>query len=452
MFQDTIAGIATAMGEGAISIIRVSSKDAISITNKLLNGRDLHKAQSHTINYGFIYNPETGEKVDEVLISVMRAPRTFTAEDVVEINCHGGILVTNKILELLLVAGARVADPGEFTKRAFLNGRIDLAQAESIMDIIHAKSEQSLSLALNGLDGRISRLIKEMREEILNIIANIEVNIDYPEYDDVEEMTSELLLPLSMKIREKMIKLLETAKTGQILRDGIKTAIIGRPNVGKSSLLNQLMREEKAIVTDIAGTTRDTVEGYINVGGLTLNLIDTAGIRETTDIVEAIGVEKSKKILSEAQLILLVLNNNEPLTDQDRQLLKLTDEKKRIIILNKTDLESNIERNEIPNYIETSMVLDEGIELLENSIKEMFELGEIGSTDMTYISNARHIAKLKQALTSLEDAIEAMKIGMLVDMVEIDIKNAWHILGEILGEDIGDALLDELFSKFCLGK
>ncbi len=452
MFQDTIAGIATAMGEGAISIIRVSGKDAISITNTLLNGKSLTNVPSHTINYRYIYDPETQKKVDETLISVMRAPKTFTAEDVVEINCHGGILVTNKILELLLVAGARIADPGEFTKRAFLNGRIDLAQAESIMDIIHAKSEQSLSLALNGLDGRISRLIKEMREEILNIIANIEVNIDYPEYDDVEEMTNELLLPRSLNIKEKMDKLLATAKTGQILRDGIKTAIVGRPNVGKSSLLNQLMREEKAIVTNIAGTTRDTVEGYINIGGLALNLIDTAGIRETTDIVEAIGVEKSKKILNEAELVLLVLNSNEMLTEEDRNLLEMTKDKKRIIILNKTDLETHIQLDELPEHIETSMVLEAGIELLEDKIKEMFEIGDIGSSDMTYLSNARHIAKLKQATQSIKDAIDAMESGMLIDMVEIDIKNAWHTLGEIIGEDIGDALLDELFSKFCLGK
>lgn len=452
MLQDTIAGIATAIGEGAISIIRVSGDDSISIVSKLFRGKNLATVPSHTINYGYIYDPETNKKIDEVLVSVMRAPKTFTAEDVIEINCHGGILVTNKILELLLVAGARIAEPGEFTKRAFLNGRIDLAQAESIMDIIHAKSEQSLALALNGLDGRVSRLIKEMREEILNIVANIEVNIDYPEYDDVEEMTNDLLLPRSIEIHEKMLKLLDTAQTGKILRDGIKTAIIGRPNVGKSSLLNQLMREEKAIVTNIAGTTRDTVEGYINIGGLTLNLIDTAGIRETQDIVEAIGVEKSKKLIDEAELVLLVLNNNEALTPDDRELLNLTVNKNRIIILNKTDLETRIEIDELPSFVETSMVLERGIEVLEDTIKKMFEIGDIGSTDMTYLSNARHIAKLKQAITSIEDAINAMNLGMLVDMVEIDIKNAWYSLGEILGEEIGDSLLDELFSKFCLGK
>jgi tRNA modification GTPase len=320
------------------------------------------------------------------------------------------------------------------------------------MDIIHAKSEQSLSLAMNGLDGRVSRLIKEMREEILNIVAQIEVNIDYPEYDDVEEMTSEVLLPKSNEIIIEMNKLLDTAKTGKILREGIKTAIIGRPNVGKSSLLNQLMREEKAIVTSIAGTTRDTVEGYINIGGLTLNLIDTAGIRKTEDIVEAIGVEKSRKLIEEAELVLLVLNRNEPLTEDDRELLNLTAAKNRIIILNKSDLETQIELHELPGYIETSMIKEAGIESLENRIKNLFEIGEIAAKDMTYLSNARHIAKLRQAIASMEDAVGAMEAGMLVDMVEIDIKSAWHTLGEILGEEVGDSLLDELFTKFCLGK
>ena len=382
----------------------------------------------------------------------MRAPRTFTAEDVVEINCHGGILVTNKILELVLSAGARLAEPGEFTKRAFLNGRIDLTQAESIMDIIHAKSENSLSLALNGLDGRVSKLIKALREQLLNVIANIEVNIDYPEYDDVEEMTTELLLPRSKEILDNMKALLDTAKTGKVLRDGIKTAIIGRPNVGKSSLLNQLIREEKAIVTSIAGTTRDTVEGFVNVGGITLNLIDTAGIRETEDIVEAIGVNKSKALIEEADLVLLVLNGNEPLTGDDRELLALTNRKNRIIILNKSDLPSKVNLEDIPGYIHTSMISDTGIEQLEKKIKDLYEIGEIKPKDMTYLSNARHIAKLKQSIGSLEEAIHAMETGVLVDMVEIDLKNVWYTLGEILGEEVGDSLIDELFTKFCLGK
>ena len=452
MLKDTIASISTAMGEGAISIVRLSGDDALQIANKVFKGKDLTTVPTHTIHYGHLVDFDTNIKIDEVLISVMRGPRTFTAENVVEINCHGGILVTNKVLELLLRAGARLAEPGEFTKRAFLNGRIDLAQAESIMDIIHAKSEESLSLALNGLDGRVSQLIKNLREHVLNIIAQIEVNIDYPEYDDVEEMTNDVLLPKARDIKIEMEKLLDTAKTGKILRDGIKTVIIGRPNVGKSSLLNHLMREEKAIVTNIAGTTRDVVEGFINVGGITLNLIDTAGIRDTEDIVEAIGVEKSRKLINEAELILLVLNGNESLTEDDRELLRLTENKKRIIILNKNDLEQKIERNELPEVLETSMISENGSEIIEQTVKSMFEVGEIKAKDMTYLSNARHIAKLKIAIQSITDSIHAMENGMLIDMVEIDIKNAWYTLGEILGEEIGDSLIDELFSKFCLGK
>lgn len=452
MLNDTIVAISTTMGEGAISIIRLSGRDALIIANKIFHNKDLTTVASHTIHYGHIFDHITDQKVDEVLVSVMKAPRTFTAENVVEINCHGGILVTNKILELALLAGARLAEPGEFTKRAFLNGRIDLAQAESIMDIIHAKSENSLMLALNGLDGKVSKLIKELREDILNVLATIEVNIDYPEYDDVEDMTHEILHPRSTAIMNKMIKLLATAKTGKILRDGIKTVIVGRPNVGKSSLLNQLMREEKAIVTNIPGTTRDTVEGFINMGGITLNLIDTAGIRETEDIVEAIGVKKSTALIDEAELVLLVLNSSESLTEDDEKLLRLTESKNRIIILNKSDLKPAIEMDKIPDYVKTSMIYEQGIETLEAKIKELFKIGEIAPKDMTYLSNARHIAKLKQSIASMQDAIEAMDTGMLIDMVEIDIKHAWYTLGEILGEEIGDSLIDELFTKFCLGK
>ena len=452
MLHDTIATISTAMGEGAISIVRLTGDDALHIANEVFKGKDLTQVSSHTIHYGHLIDIETQAAIDEVLVSVMKAPRTFTAEDVVEINCHGGILVTNKVLESVLRAGARLAEPGEFTKRAFLNGRIDLAQAESIMDIIHAKTEESLTLAMNGLDGRVSNLIKHLRSNVLDIIAQIEVNIDYPEYDDVEEMTQDILLPKARVIKHEMEQLLQTAKTGKILRDGIKTVIIGRPNVGKSSLLNQLMREEKAIVTNIAGTTRDVVEGFINVGGVMLNLIDTAGIRETNDIVEAIGVEKSRKLIEEAELILLVLNSNEKLTEDDRELLRLTENKKRLVILNKNDLEQKIERHELSDVIETSMIADNGIEIIEKTIKSLFEIGDIQAKDMTYLSNARHIAKLKLAIQSITDSISALEDGMLIDMVEIDIKQAWYTLGEILGEEIGDSLIDELFSKFCLGK
>ena len=382
----------------------------------------------------------------------MRAPRTYTTEDVVEINCHGGIFVTKKVLEILLTQGARLAEPGEFTKRAFLNKRIDLAQAESIMDLINAKTEESLHVAMNALDGRVSKLIKNLREEILAVIANIEVNIDYPEYDDAIVITNEILKPRINDVITKINNILEVAKTGKILREGIKTVIVGRPNVGKSSLLNKLMREEKAIVTEIAGTTRDLIEGYINIGGITLNLVDTAGIRETEDIVESIGVERSKKVISDAELILLVLNNNEPLTNDDLKLLELTKDKKRIIIINKIDLPKEIETQKLDNYIETSMLNDEGVILIENEIKKLFELGDIKNKDLTYLSNSRHIAKLKNARKSLFSALEAIEMNVPVDMIEIDVKSAWISLGEILGEEVGDNLLDELFSKFCLGK
>lgn len=452
MIHDTIAAISTALGEGAISLVRLSGPDAIEIVAKLFRGKDLRQVPSHTINYGHIIDPQDGSIVDEVLVSVMRAPKTYTTEDIIEINCHGGIYVTQKILELVLSHGARAAEPGEFTKRAFLNQRIDLAQAESVMDLINAKTEQSLKVAVNALDGRVSKLIKALREKVLTVIANIEVNIDYPEYDDAIIMSNEILKPMILEIISEMDHLLEVAKTGKILREGIKTVIIGRPNVGKSSLLNKFMREERAIVTEIAGTTRDVIEGYVNIGGITLNLIDTAGIRETTDVVEAIGVSRSKKALEQAELVLLVLNNNEDLTDDDRELLEMTTNKLRIIIVNKIDLEPKLDKSQLDDYIETSMLDDHSIVLLEKKIKEMFNIGEIKSKDLTYISNSRHIAKIYQAKKALQDALVSIENEMPVDVVEIDVKEAWLNLGEILGEEIGESLINELFSKFCLGK
>ena len=452
MIADTIAAIATGTAEsGAISIIRVSGDDAISIVNKIFVGTDLTKQDSHTINYGKIKCNETNSIIDEVLIMLMRGPRSFTTEDVVEINCHGGTFVTKKILELLLSNGARLAHPGEFSKRAFLNGRIDLSEAEAIMDIIEAKSIHALKLAVNSLDGQVTNLINDLRDEILNIIATIEVNIDYPEYDDVEEMTNVILLPKTINVKSKMEQLLKSANTGKIIKNGIKTAIIGRPNVGKSSLLNNLMREDKAIVTDIAGTTRDTVEGFVNIGGLTLNLIDTAGIRKTDDIVEQIGVTKSKKLIDEAELILLVLNSNEELTGEDLELIKLTESKNRIILLNKSDLKQKIKSELIKDFVATSMTEDSGVSELESKIKALFELNEI-NPDETFISNARHIANLNQSLDAINSTIVQLQLGLPIDMVEIDLKHSWSILGEIIGEDTSDSLIDELFTKFCLGK
>jgi tRNA modification GTPase len=436
--DDTIAAISTALGEGAISIVRLSGEDAISIAMKVYKGKNLFEVPSHTIHYGHIVDGE--EIIDEVMVTVMRAPKTFTREDVIEINCHGGIATINKILELLLTSGARLAEPGEFTKRAFLNGRIDLSQAEAICDLIVAKTDIARSLAVNQLAGKVSNKIKELRNKILDIIAHIEVNIDYPEYDDVIEMTNKILMPKTKKLIKEIKEILIKALDGKIIKEGIKTVIIGRPNVGKSSLLNRLLDEEKAIVTNIAGTTRDTVEGLINLGGITLNIIDTAGIRETKDTVEKIGVEKSLKLLDEADLVLIILEK--------------TKDKNNIVVINKIDLEGKIDRSKLKNrrIVELSALKNEGIEILEKEIKNIFNLGKIQAKNLTYISNARHISLLKQAEDSLKEALLAMEREEPIDMVEIDLKNAWHLLGEILGEEVHEELINELFSRFCLGK
>jgi len=449
MNRDTIAAISTALGQGAISIVRLSGEDAIKVTNKVFKGKNLSKAASHTVHYGHIVHNEI--VLDEVLVSVFKSPKTFTTEDIVEINCHGGVFVANKILQALLIEGARPANPGEFTERAFLNGRIDLTQAEAVMDIIEAKSDLSLSLANKGLDGEIYRLIADLRSELLNTIAHIEVNIDYPEYDDVIELSNSIIKPEIEKLIQKIQKLLEKASYGKVIKDGVKTAIIGRPNVGKSSLLNALLREERAIVTEIQGTTRDTVEGSVNIGGIILNLVDTAGIRESSDIVESIGISKAKEAIEEAELILFVLDNSQALTEEDKQLLELTKNKKRIIIVNKTDINKTIEHT-LENTVSISALNKTGITELEDLIRSMFLTGEINITDQTYLSNARHIAKLTDAVGALKESIIAINDEMPIDMAEIDLKNAWQLLGEIIGDTSSTSLLDELFSKFCLGK
>jgi len=449
MNKDTIVAISTALGQGAISIVRLSGDEAISITSKVFKGKDLSKVPSHTVHYGHIFHNET--VIDEVLVTVFKSPRSFTTEDIVEINCHGGVFVANKILQALLIEGARASNPGEFTERAFLNGRIDLTQAEAVMDIIEAKSDLSLSLANKGLDGDIYRLIADLRSELLNTIAHIEVNIDYPEYDDVIELSNNLIKPEIEKLIQKIKKLLEKASYGRVIKDGVKTAIIGRPNVGKSSLLNALLREDKAIVTEIQGTTRDTVEGNVNIGGIILNLVDTAGIRESNDLVENIGILKAKAAIEEAELILFVLDNSQTLTEEDKQLLELTSSKKRIVIVNKTDINKEILHN-FENTVSVSALNKTGITELEDLIRSMFLLGEINITDQTYISNSRHIAKLTEAVEALHESITAIDNELPIDMAEIDLKNAWQLLGEIIGDTSSTSLLDELFSKFCLGK
>lgn len=457
---DTIAAISTPPGEGAISIVRLSGDQAVQIADKVYQSgsKSLMEVPSHTIHYGHIIDPKSEQIIDEVMVSVMKAPKTFTREDVVEINCHGGIVVVNQLLQLVLREGARLAEPGEFTKRAFLNGRVDLSQAEAVMDLIRAKTDRAMNLALNQLDGNLSHLIRTLRQEILETLAQVEVNIDYPEYDDVEELTTKLLLEKANFVQKQIDQLLVTAKQGKILREGLSTAIIGRPNVGKSSLLNHLLREEKAIVTDIAGTTRDVIEEYVNVRGVPLKLIDTAGIRETEDIVERIGVERSRKALAESDLILLVLNQSEPLTLEDENLFEATKGLKRIILLNKTDLPAQITLEEVQSHLEdepvfaVSVVKNDGLDKLEEAIANLFFGGQTGEKDATYVSNTRHIALLEQASISLGEVVNGIEAGMPVDLVQIDMTRCWDYLGEIVGDSVQDELITQLFSQFCLGK
>lgn len=456
---DTITSISTPMGEGAIGIVRLSGSRAIEITDKLYKGKKpLAEVDSHTINYGHIVDPDTNEVVEEVMVSVLRAPKTFSREDIVEINCHGGILTINRVLELTMTAGARMAEPGEYTKRAFLNGRIDLSQAEAVMDFIRSKTDRASKVAMNQIEGRLSDMIKRQRQSILEILAQVEVNIDYPEYDDVEDATTEFLLEKSEEIKSEIDRLLATGTQGKIMREGLSTVIVGKPNVGKSSMLNNLIQDNKAIVTEVAGTTRDVLEEYVNVRGVPLRLVDTAGIRETEDIVEKIGVERSRKALSEADLILFVLNYNEALTEEDVKLYEVIKNEDAIVIVNKTDLEQHLDLDEVRDMvgdmpvIETSMLKQEGIDQLEEQIRDLFFGGEVQNQDMTYVSNSRHISLLKQARHSIQDAIDAAEAGIPMDMVQIDLTRTWEILGEIIGASASDELIDQLFSQFCLGK
>ena len=449
--NDTICAISTALGVGAISIIRVSGDEAIDIVNKIFD-KDLTKKESHTINYGHIvYN---GEIIDEVMVSIMKSPKTFTKDDIVEINSHGGVAVTNKVLEILLLEGARLAEPGEFTKRAFLNGRIDLVEAESIMDLIESKTETSRKLAISGMEGKVSKLVKNIIDNLVKVNANIEVNIDYPEYEDIEIVTKEKIEEMSKYINKELTKLLNESENGKLIKDGINTLILGRPNVGKSSILNKLIEEDKAIVTSVAGTTRDIVEGQIRVNGILLNIIDTAGVRETEDIVEKIGVEKSLSLVNDADLIILVFNNNEKLTDEDKKLLEYTKEKKRIIVINKIDLENNLDISNLKNerIVKVSALKDSGIENLKNEINDMFNLEEINLGDFTYLSNSRQISLVKKAVEISKNLEDALNNDVPIDLLEIDIKEICEILGEIIGESYDDKLIDTLFSNFCLGK
>ena len=458
---ETIAAISTPMGEGAIAIVRLSGEKAFQIAERLFQSvsrKKLNEAATHTIHYGHIIDPDTSEVAEEVMVSIMRGPKTFTKEDVVEINCHGGLVSVKRVLQLCLKHGARLAEPGEFTKRAFLNGRIDLSQAEAVMDLIRAKTDRAMNVALGQMEGKLSKLIRKLRQELLETLAQIEVNIDYPEYDDVEEMTHTMLEKKAAYVRGEIKHLLQTAGQGKILREGLSTVIVGRPNVGKSSLLNSLVQENKAIVTDIPGTTRDVIEEYVNVRGVPLRLLDTAGIRETEDIVERIGVERSRQVLKEADLLLLVLNYSDELTPEDESLFQAVEGMDVIVIVNKTDLPQKIDMERVGQLtqnhklVTTSLIEEEGVEELEQAIADLFFSGSIEANDMTYVSNSRHIALLNQALQTIEDVISGNEAGTPIDILQIDLTRTWELLGEIIGESVHDSLIDQLFSQFCLGK
>lgn len=442
--SDTIAAIATPVADGAISIIRVSGEDAIAIVQAIFD-KDLLQRDANTITYGFIKDPQTEEAVDEVLVSLFRAPKTFTCEDIVEINCHGGRFVTKQVLQLVLSQGARMAQPGEFTQRAFLNGRIDLAQAEAVMDIIEADNKANAKLAIAGIKGSVRKLLEPLIEEILDIIANIEVNIDYPEYDDVEQLSSEVLLPKANHWLARIDEILQKAESGKIIKEGIKTAIVGKPNVGKSSLLNALLEEEKAIVTDVEGTTRDIVEGSIHLQGVTLNLIDTAGIRETEDVVEKIGIERSRKAIEDAQLVLLVLDGSKELDAMDEELLELTKGKQRLLVYNKSDLYEQRKEGIVISAAkgEITSLLDALYQLYEQHLLVLEE---------PTLANERQIGLMKSAQRNMMQAQAAMEAGIQPDLVELDIQEAYKNLKEILGEYHREDLIDTLFANFCLGK
>ena len=429
--EDTIAAISTALGVGAISIVRVSGSESLNIVNKIFD-KNILDAKTHTIHYGHII--DNNKIIDEVLVSIMLSPRTFTTENV-----------------LVLLNGARLAEPGEFTKRAFLNGRIDLTQAEGIMNLIESKSDKSREMSINQLTGSVSNIISSIRKELITIISNIEVNIDYPEYEDIEVVENEKILPEVNKIKSELLSAIKNAENGKLLNTGIKIGIIGKPNVGKSSLLNTLLEEDKAIVTNIEGTTRDIVEGDFLLDGIQCHIIDTAGIRETTDIVEKLGVDKSLSIIDDVDLIILMLNNNEKLTEDEKKLINKIENKKHIIVINKIDLNNNI-TIEDKNTIKISIKENIGIDILKNKISEMFNLGEINTNDMTYLSDARSISLLKKSLDIINESIDNIENGTPIDIIEMDLKECWQTLGEIIGETYTDELIDEIFSRFCLGK
>lgn len=458
IMETTIAAISTAMSASGIGIVRMSGPESMDVISRIYRskngGKNIKEVKSHTIHYGYIFDGE--EVVDEVLVMVMRAPRTYTGEDTVEIDCHGGVYAMKKVLETVLRNGAQIAEPGEFTKRAFLNGRLDLSQAEAVMDVIQAKSAVALKSSLQQLKGSVLRAIKEIRSSILYQIAFIESALDDPEHISLEGYPEKLRKIVDEEY-EKVETLLKSADDGRMIQEGIKTVILGKPNAGKSSLLNFLVGEDRAIVTDIAGTTRDTLEEYISLHGISLRIIDTAGIRETEDVVEKIGVGKAKKMAEDADLILYVVDSSLPLDENDREIMELLGGRKSIVIYNKTDLESAVDIKELKEktgspVIPVSVVEETGITELEETIKKMFFRGEISFDDEVYITNARHKIALEEALESLKMVGESIETGMSEDFFSIDLMSAYESLGKIVGESVGEDLVNEIFSRFCVGK
>ncbi len=456
--EDTIAAVATAYGEGGIGIIRISGEEALPILQEIFEFHgDTDTFTSRRMTYGKIIDKEKNQIIDEVLVVYMKGPKTYTAEDVVEINCHGSMVSLRKTLALVLRKGARLAEPGEFTKRAFLNGRLDLSQAEAVIDMIRAKTDKSFDVAVSQLEGRLSLKVEEIRQKLLDLLVDITVNIDYPD-EDIEEMTYEKLEESIVETQDMIEKLLETSSTGRMIREGIKIAIVGKPNVGKSSLMNGLLKETRAIVTDIPGTTRDTIEEVLSIRNIPVYLVDTAGIRETSDKVEKMGIEKSKEAFNQADFILFLLDGSRPLEEEDLQIMEFLKERKSLVLINKRDLGEAISIEEISaklpasQVIEASLLKGQGITEIEDAVEDLVYGGEIVQKESMMVNNVRHIELLQQAVKSLTDALHMSERREALDFIEVDVKNAYERLGEIIGETVSDDIINEVFARFCLGK